>query len=124
MIKAQVADLQFYERDHANLGLIQQAPSEAPPQTAEVTADLVFPLSPWHSGQANAGTCGHDRPTAATRCAEVRSSIEPAVPLQSGWSGHCLQGCGAGVHDATPLQNSGQVSESAEQRSPRACLES
>ena len=35
VIKAQVADLQFYERDHANLGLIQQAPSEAAPRTAK-----------------------------------------------------------------------------------------
>jgi AraC-like protein len=32
-------------------------------------------------GQAPAGTCGHDRQTAATRCAEVRSPKRPAVPL-------------------------------------------
>ena len=29
--------------------------------------------------------------TAATRCAEVRSPMWPAVPLQSGWSDLCLQ---------------------------------
>ena len=75
-------------------------------------ADLVFPLTLGESGQAYAGTCGHDRPTAATRCAEARSTMQPVVPLQSGWSGRCLQGCGAGLHDATPLQNSGQVSKS------------
>ena len=91
---------------------------EAPPPTAESPADLVFPLILGESGQAHAGTCGHDRPTAATRCAEVRSTMRPILPLQSGWSGHCLQGCGAGLHDATRLQNSGQVSKSGGPRSP------
>ena len=47
-------------------------------------------------GQAHAGTCGHDRQTAATRCAEVRSPKRPAVPPKVAgqtsvcivWSGH------------------------------------
>src|SRR6266566_4419969 len=64
-------------KDHSEglrrTGPIQQAPSEAPPLTAEASADLAFLLARRESGQANAGTCGHDRPTAATRCAEVRS---------------------------------------------------
>ncbi len=48
--------------------------------TAESLADLVFPRALANLGKLSTGTCGHDRPTAATRCAEVRSSIEPAVP--------------------------------------------
>ncbi len=75
-------------------------------------AALVFPLTLGESGQAYAGTCGHDRPTAATRCAEARSTMQPVVPLQSGWSGHCLQGCGAGSQRRYAPANSGQVSKS------------
>src|SRR5216683_112052 len=100
--------------------LFQQAPREAPPQTAKLPADLVFPSSDADFEQATAGTRGHDRPTAAARCAEVRSTMRPAMPLQSGWSGHCLQGCGAGAPDATPPRNSGQVSKSPEPRIPSA----
>jgi hypothetical protein len=37
-------------------------------------------------GRAHARTCGHDRQTAATRCAEVRSPERSVLPLQSGWS--------------------------------------
>src|SRR6266851_1027626 len=96
-----------------------KAAREAPPQTAKLPADLVFPSSDADFEQATAGTRGHDRPTAAARCAEVRFAMRPAVPLQSGWSGHCLQGCGAGVSDATPPQNSGQVSKCAGLRSSR-----
>ena len=58
-------------------GIIQQPPREAAPRTAEVTADLVFSLGRPESGHATARTCGHDRPTAATRYAEVRSTIKP-----------------------------------------------
>src|SRR6266487_1854450 len=91
---------------------------EALPQTAEVAADLDFPPDRPASEHAPARTCGHDRPTAAARCAKVRPAMRPAVPLQSGWSGHCLQSCGAGVLDATPPQNSGQVSKSPGPRIP------
>ena len=64
-----------------------QRSSEAPPQTAEVAADLDFSPDRPASEHAHAGTCGHDRPTAAARCAKVRPAMRPAVPLQSGWSG-------------------------------------
>jgi len=50
----------------------RQRSREAPPRTAEVAGDLVFPLAPSHSEQVNAGICGHDRPTAAARCTEAR----------------------------------------------------
>jgi hypothetical protein len=36
--------------------------------------------------QAHAGTCGHDRQTAATRCAEVRSRLMIGRATRSGWS--------------------------------------
>ena len=44
---------------------------------------------------------------------EARFAMRPAVPLRSGWSGHCLQGCGAGVCDVAPPRNSGHVSKCA-----------
>lgn len=37
-------------------------------------------------GQAHAGTCGHDRQTAATRCAKVRSRLMTSRATRSGWS--------------------------------------
>jgi hypothetical protein len=43
---------------------------------AEAAADLVFPMRRCESGQAHAGTSGHDRQTAATRCAEAWSSSD------------------------------------------------
>jgi hypothetical protein len=58
---------------------------------------------------------GRPPPPAAPK---LGSGIEPAVPLQSGWSGYCLQGCEAGVHDAMRPQYSGQASTSARPRSP------
>ena len=42
----------------------------------------------------------------------------PVKERASGRSGHCLQNCGAGVPDATPFQNSAQVSKSPPPRSP------
>src|SRR5260370_29910938 len=80
---------------------------EAPPQTAKLPADLVFPSSDADFEQATAATRGHDPPTAAARCAEVRFAMRPAVPLQSGWAGHRLPGGGAGGSDGRPPPKSG-----------------
>ncbi len=97
----------------------QRTASEASPRTAEVTADLVLPLGLVESGQATARTRGHDRPTAATRCAEVRSVMGPAVPLQSGWSGHCLQVVERASTTLHPCRTQ-HKSKSAGPRSPRS----
>ena len=81
-------------------------------------ADLGLSLTRPESGHAHAGTCGHDRPTAATRCAEVPVQLrtERATPK---WLVRTLPAdCGAGPPDATRPQNSGQVSKSAGPRSP------
>src|ERR1019366_7851275 len=55
-------------------------PGRARRVPARFPLDLFFPLTDPPSGRAAAGTCGHDRPTAAARCAEVRSAMRPAVP--------------------------------------------
>lgn len=70
---------------------VQQAPREAPPQTIELPADLVFSARLYDFERAYAWTRGHvggPPPPAAPKC---RFASEPAVPLRSGWSGHCLQ---------------------------------
>jgi hypothetical protein len=63
------------------------SPRQAPPDTAELQGSLRDPSS----GQAHAGTRGHDRPTAASPLRLVRPVLASVVPLQSGWSGLCLQ---------------------------------
>src|SRR6266699_4544362 len=68
-----------------------QAPSEAPPQTVELPPDLVFSASLCDFGRAYAGTCGHVGGPPPPAAPKVRFASEPAVPLRSGWSGHCLQ---------------------------------
>ena len=60
--------------------------------------------------QGPAVTAGQPPPPAAP---EARFAMRPAVPLRSGWSGHCLQGCGAGVCGVAPPRNSGHVSKCA-----------
>ena len=46
VIKTQVADLHFYEHYHANLGLIQQAPSSAAARAVRPRAATAGPCSP------------------------------------------------------------------------------
>src|ERR1019366_7076377 len=65
------------------------------------------------SGQAHAGTCGHDRPTAASPPRLVRPVLASVVPPQSGWSGLCLQRVQQALSTLRPPENSGQVSKSS-----------
>jgi hypothetical protein len=78
---------------------------QAPPDTAELQGSLRGPLS----GQARAGTCGHDRPTAASPLRLVRPVLASVVPLQSGWSGllatSLFEDPAAGLHEM-PRQGS------------------
>src|ERR1019366_8243411 len=85
-----------------------QRSSEAPPLTAELHGSLRDPFS----GQAHAGTCGHDRPTAASPPRLVRPVLASVVPPQSGWSGLCLQRVKRALSTLRPPENSGQVSKS------------
>jgi hypothetical protein len=87
-------------------------PSEAAPLTAELPADLVFSARLYDFERALAGTCGHVGGPPPPAAPKFRFASEPAVPLRNGWSGHCLQIVERGAHDATPHENSGQVSKS------------
>src|SRR5512140_3577932 len=71
--------------------VIQCRPREAPPQTAELPADLVFSARPYDFERAHAGTSGHVGGPPPPAAPKFRFASEPAVPLRSGWSGHCLQ---------------------------------
>src|ERR1022692_5033732 len=87
---------------------LQDLSRQAPPDTAEVQGSLRDPVS----GHAHAGTCGHDRQTAASPLRLVRPVVASVVPLRSGWSGLCLQKVERAVSTVRPLQDSVQVSES------------
>src|SRR5512135_1593429 len=78
-------------RHAAHAWIRNHSSREAPPQTIELPADLVFSARLYDFERACAGTRGHvggPPPPAAPKC---RFASEPAVPLRSGWSGHCLQ---------------------------------
>ena len=54
---------------------------EAPPQTVELPADLVFPLAFYDFERAYAGTCGHVGGPPPPAAPKFRFTSEPAVPL-------------------------------------------
>jgi hypothetical protein len=57
-------------------------PRLGPPSKVAV---LGFSVTDVIFNYAHAGTCGHDRQTAATRCAEVRSPLMIGRATRSGW---------------------------------------
>src|SRR5207302_1283401 len=60
-------------------------------QTVELPAELDFSARLYDFERAYAGTCGHVGGPPPPAAPKFRFVSEPAVPLQSGWSGHCLQ---------------------------------
>ena len=66
-------------------------------------------LGKWHSFPFRL-VRSHHRLTIDRQGVAVEMPSRPVRERASGRSGHCLQNCGAGVPDATPFQNSAQVS--------------
>src|SRR5580693_3453364 len=88
----------------------------SPPQTVELPADLVFPARLYDFERAHAGTSGHVGGPPPPAEVPVRLRTGRATPR---WLVRALPAdCGAGAHDATPQENSGQVSKSPGPRSP------
>jgi len=76
--------------------ILGQRAREAPPPTAEVQGSLRDPVS----GQAHAGTRGHDRPTAASPLRLVRPVLASIVPPKVAGQGFACK-CGADCIYAT-----------------------
>ena len=68
-------------RRGADHPLLHRSPREAPPQTVELLADLVFSVRLRDFEHAYAGTCGHVGGPPPPAAPKFRFASEPAVPL-------------------------------------------